>query len=140
MADAKYKIIEKEEQDINTEQEEDDDDDDEDEEYEYTGNFDDDDTVTIITSSNHESHSIYSNKTNDEDIMRTPAAILALILVYYAFSIGLTFYQRKLLKVSAILHRFHFVSFWHQSTDNFIMEKRFFRNFSRFRIFIFLFQ
>lgn len=100
MAEAKYKIIEKEEQDINTDPEEEDDEDDE-EDDDYTENFDDD-TVTIITSSNHESHSVYPNKFNEVDIMRTPAAILALILVYFAFSIGLTFYQRSLLKVNGI--------------------------------------
>lgn len=96
MAESKYQIIEKEEPDINTDP---DDEDDEEEEDECTEQFDDD-TVTIITTSNNESHSIHPNKFNDVDIMRTPAAILALILVYFAFSIGLTFYQRSLLKVS----------------------------------------
>lgn len=99
MAESKYKIIEKEEPDINTDPDEDDEEDEEEEVY--TENFDDD-TVTIITTSNNESHSIYPNKFNEVDIMQTPAAILALILVYFAFSIGLTFYQRSLLKVITI--------------------------------------
>lgn len=101
MAESKYHIIKKEEQDINSDPE-DADEEEEEEEDDYTENFDDD-TVTIITSSNHESHSIYPNKFNSVDIMQTPAAILALILVYFAFSIGLTFYQRSLLKVNQIL-------------------------------------
>lgn len=98
MADTKYKIIDKEEQDNSTDPEDNEDDD------VYTEHFgndnDNDDTVTIITSSNNEPHSIYpKNKFNDVDIMQTPAAILALILIYFAFSIGLTFYQRNLLEV-----------------------------------------
>lgn len=94
MAESKYRIIEKDEPDINTDPEEDEDDEEEDD---YTEQFDDD-TVTIITSAQND---VYPNKFNDVDIMQTPAAILALILVYFAFSIGLTFYQRNLLKVSA---------------------------------------
>lgn len=100
MAESKYKIIEKDEQDINTDLEEEEEEYD-DEDDDYRENFDDD-TVTIITSSNNESHSAYPNpnKFNEVNIMQTPAAILALILVYFAFSIGLTFYQRSLLKVN----------------------------------------
>lgn len=107
MADTKYKIIDKEEQDNSTDPEDNEDDD---VNTEHFGNGNDnDDTVTIITSSNHERHSIYpKTKFNDVDIMQTPAAILALILIYFAFSIGLTFYQRNLLEVRLRNIRFAF--------------------------------
>lgn len=91
MTESRYKIIQ-----INQNQhtdQEDDGDDDED----LTDNIDDD-TVTIVPA-NDSDDLHFPNKFNENNNMQTPTAILTLILMYFILSIGLTFYQRNLLKV-----------------------------------------
>lgn len=91
MTESRYKIIPIN-QNVHTDQE----DDGEDEE-DLTDNLDDD-TVTIVPA-NDSGDLHFSNEFNVNSNMQTPTAILALILVYFTLSIGLTFYQRNLLTV-----------------------------------------
>lgn len=93
MTESKYKIIP-----INQSVHTDHDDDGEDEE-DFTDNLDED-TVTIIPA-NDSDDLHFPNKFNDNNNnnMQTPTGILTLILIYFILSIGLTFYQRNLLKV-----------------------------------------
>lgn len=92
MTDSKYKIIPRarnENSDLDDE--------------EYDGEIGDnlnDETITIIP---EDKFIIRANNLN-EDIMKTPAAILAITMIYFAFSIGLTFYQRQLLKVGVYFY------------------------------------
>lgn len=100
MAETKYEIIHRD-HDVHTEQEEDDL-----EEYSIENSNRDfirgttlkDDQ--IINNNNNIYPKEYINR--NIDIMQTPSAILALILVYFGLSIGLTFYQRHLLYVRAV--------------------------------------
>lgn len=87
MAEAKYERIHAD-QDVNTEQEE-----------------DDVDTVEDITEINiiDDIANNYQEAYNSLSIMQTPSAILILILIYFGLSIGLTFYQRSLLKVRSVI-------------------------------------
>lgn len=67
-----------------------------DEEYDgESGDNFNDETITIVPDDKF----VIRANTLNEDIMKTPAAILAITMIYFAFSIGLTFYQRQLLKV-----------------------------------------
>lgn len=97
MTESKYKIIQLN-QNVHTDQEDDDDDDEgEEEEEDFTDNIDDD-TVTIVPA-NDPNDLHFPNKFNESNTMQTPTAILTLILIYFTLSIGLTFYQRDLLRV-----------------------------------------
>lgn len=92
MTESRYKIIQLN-QNVHTDQE-----DDSDEEEDVSDNNLDDDTVTIVQANDpHDLH--FPNKFNENSSMQTPTAILTLILIYFTLSIGLTFYQRDLLKV-----------------------------------------
>lgn len=85
MTESKYKIIQIN-QNVHTDQEDD-------------GDDDDDDTVTIVPANETDDLHFSNNKFTENNIMQTPTAILSLILIYFTLSIGLTFYQRNLLKV-----------------------------------------
>lgn len=68
--------------------------------------FDDDypeningDTVTITTANNSDDPH-FPHKASDKLTMQTPSTIISLIFIYFTLSIGLTFYQRRLLKVT----------------------------------------
>lgn len=101
MTESKYKIIQLN-QNLHTDQEDDDDDEEgEEEEDDFTDNIDDD-TVTIVAA-NDPSDLHYSNKFHETNNMQTPTSILALILIYFTLSIGLTFYQRDLLRVRLLI-------------------------------------
>lgn len=63
----------------------------------YSENVDDN-TVTIVQA-NDSDDLHFPQKLQENYIMQTPATILSLILIYFTLSIGLTFYQRNLLKV-----------------------------------------
>lgn len=104
MTESKYKIIPIN-QPVNTDQEDEGEDDDD----EFNENLDDD-TVTIVpTNDTDELH--FSYKLNENNIMYTPTGILSLILIYFTLSIGLTFYQRNLLKVFIQFFFLYFFSF-----------------------------
>lgn len=91
MTESRYKIIQLN-QNVHTDQE-----DESDDEENGSDNLEDD-TVTIVQAKEpHDLH--FPNKFNDNSNMQTPTAILTLILIYFTLSIGLTFYQRDLLKV-----------------------------------------
>lgn len=97
MAEAKYEILQRD-HDVHTEPEEDGV-----EEYGIDNTSDFIRTTALQDDSNNgnnnnNNHSKEYIKRNI-DIMQTPSAISALILIYFALSIGLTFYQRKLLNV-----------------------------------------
>lgn len=93
MTESKYKILQVN-QDLHTDEEDDGDEDDE-----FKKHLDDnDDSVTIVHATDSDDHH-YSRKFIDNNTMQTPAAILSLILIYFTLSIGLTFYQRNLLRV-----------------------------------------
>lgn len=96
MTQSKYKIIP-----LNQNHPEEDEDDGE----EYTDNLDDDDTVTIVPSTDTDNVQFLNkfNPNNNNNAMQTPIAILSLILIYFSLSIGLTFYQRSLLRVCNII-------------------------------------
>lgn len=102
MTESRYKIIPIK-QSVHTDQE----DDGEDEE-DFTDNLDDD-TVTIVPAIDSDDLN-FSNKFNDNN-MQTPIGILTLILIYFILSIGLTFYQRNLLKVHYGFFYLSFISF-----------------------------
>lgn len=91
MTESRYKIIQLN-QNVHTDQEDDGDDDED-----LTDNQDDD-TVTI-TPANDSDDLHFPNKFNESINMPTPTAIFTLIVIYFTLSIGLTFYQRDLLKV-----------------------------------------
>lgn len=92
MTESKYKIIQ-----LNQSAHTDLDDDDFEDEEELTDNIDTD-TVTIVPVNNSDDLH-FSNKFNNKNNMHSPSTILTLILIYFILSIGLTFYQRNLLKV-----------------------------------------
>lgn len=97
MTESRYKIIQIN-QNQHTDQEDEGEDDDD-----LTDNIDDD-TVTIVPA-NDPDDLHFSNKFTENNInMQTPTSILMLILIYFILSIGLTFYQRNLLKVHHIYH------------------------------------
>lgn len=60
---------------------------------EYSESVDDNDAVTIMLASD------YQHELAESVNIQKPATILSLILIYFILSIGLTFYQRSLLKV-----------------------------------------
>lgn len=92
MTESRYKIIPIN-QSVHTDQEDDGEEDDE-----LTDNIDDD-TVTIVPA-NDSGDLHFPNEFNEHNNMHAPTAILSLILIYFTLSIGLTFYQRNLLKVN----------------------------------------
>lgn len=94
MTESRYKIIPID-QNVHTDQE----DDGEDEEY-LTDNLDDD-TVNIVPANDLDDLHLSKN-TNENINMRTPTGIISLLLIYFILSIGLTFYQRNLLKVNTL--------------------------------------
>lgn len=93
MTESKYKILQAN-QDLHSDEEDDGDEDDE-----FTKHLDDnDDSVTIVHATDSDDLH-FSQKFIENNTMQTPAAILSLILIYFTLSIGLTFYQRNLLRV-----------------------------------------
>lgn len=93
MTESRYKIIP-----INQSIRSDHEDDGENDDDDLTDNLDDD-TVTIVPA-NDSDDLHFANKFNDNNNnMQTPTGIFTLILIYFMLSIGLTFYQRNLLKV-----------------------------------------
>lgn len=72
--------------------------------------YDDDYTENIngdrvtVTSANDSDDPHFSYKAAEKHTMQTPSTIISLIFIYFVLSIGLTFYQRSLLKVNAIFH------------------------------------
>ncbi|XP_031618621.1 solute carrier family 35 member C2 [Contarinia nasturtii] len=90
MTESRYKQIPIN-QNVHTDQE----DDGEDEE-DLTDTLDDD-TVTIIPTNDSDEFN-FPKKINENNNMQTPTGILTLLLIYFILSIGLTFYQRNLLK------------------------------------------
>lgn len=71
--------------------------------------FDDDysaningDTVTITTANDSDDPHFPQKSSPDKLTMQTPTTIITLIFIYFTLSIGLTFYQRSLLKVTQI--------------------------------------
>lgn len=104
MTESRYKIIPVN-QSIHTDHE----DDGEDEE-DLTDNIDED-TVTIVPA-NDSDDLHFTNKFNDNhNNMQTPTGILTLILIYFILSIGLTFYQRNLLKVQIFVDSIFFFDY-----------------------------
>lgn len=95
MTESRYKIIQLN-QNVHTDQEDDGEDDED-----LTDNQDDD-TVTIIPA-NDSDDLHFPNKFNENNNMPTPTAIFTLIVIYFTLSIGLTFYQRDLLKVHVVI-------------------------------------
>lgn len=68
---------------------------------EYTENINGDIVTVASANDSDDPHFLY--KATEKHTMQTPSTIISLIFIYFVLSIGLTFYQRSLLKVNTIL-------------------------------------
>lgn len=63
----------------------------------YTENINGDQVIVLSANDSADQH--FTHKVVDKQPMQTPLTIISLIFIYFTLSIGLTFYQRSLLKV-----------------------------------------